>query len=246
MAASFVKRQRRAIVTSYRRYRNRLAGVDALLKRPRLVGFFEHFDLVVIDHGFARLIYLNLDEVVPGVWRSAQPGPQHIGQFAERGLRTIVNLRGPRDCGSYRLERKACAKHGIELIDFKMRSRGVPERQTVHEVQALFERIEYPALMHCKSGADRVGLMSALYLLLREGRPVEEAAQQLSWRYGHFKRADTGVLDHFLESYRAENARAPIDFVRWVDERYDPGAVAASFKPRLFANFMVDRVLRRE
>ena len=30
-------------------------------------------------------------------------------------------------------------------------------------------------LMHCKSGADRAGLMSVLYRHLHEGVPIEEA-----------------------------------------------------------------------
>lgn len=246
MVTNFAKRQRRSLVTSYRRYRNRFTSVEALSGRPRLADFWEHFDLIAVDHGLVRLIYLNLHEVVPGVWRSAQPSPRHIRQLAQRGVRTVVNLRGHRDCGSYRLERQACAECGIDMIDFRMRSRGVPRRETIHEARALFDRIEYPVLMHCKSGADRVGMMSALYLLLHEGRPVEDAVRQLSLRYGHFKRADTGVLDHFFDWYLADNADAPMPFMQWVDERYEPEKVAASFKARGFANFFVDRVLRRE
>ena len=34
--------------------------------------------------------------------------------------------------------------------------------------------------MHCKSGADRAGLASALWLLHVERRPVAEAMKQLS------------------------------------------------------------------
>jgi len=127
-----------------------------------------------------------------------------------------------------------------------MRSRGVPRRETIHEARALFERIEYPVLIHCKSGADRAGIMSVLYLLLREGRPLDEATRQLSLRYGHFKQADTGMLDHFFECYRADTAREPMAFLRWVDERYEPKQVAKSFRPAGVMNFVVNRVLKRE
>lgn len=246
MAMNFAKRQRRLLASSYRRYRNRFTGTDTASNRPRLARFLEHFDLVAVDHGIFRFAYLNLHEVAPGVWRSAQPSPRDIRKLAKRGLRTVVNLRGPRDCGSYRLEQQACAKYGVELIDFKMRSRGVPSPATIHEACALFERIQYPVLFHCKSGADRAGMMSALYLLLREGRPVEEAARQLSLRYGHFRQADTGVLDHFLDTYREQTADAPMDFLQWVDERYRPKEVARSFKPQGFTNFLVNRLLKRE
>jgi len=246
MVMKFTKQQRRSLISGYRLHRNRFASSRLVGARPGLGRMLEHFDLIAIDHGVFRFAYLNLHEVAPGVWRSAQPGPRDIRRLAKRGLRTVINLRGIRDCGSYRLEQQACARHGVKLIDFKMRSRGVPLRKTIHEAAALFERIDYPVLMHCKSGADRVGMMAALYMILREGRTVDEASRQLSLRYGHFKQADTGVLDHFLDAYRVENARQPIDFLRWVDEQYDPKKLAAEFKPRGPINFLVNRLLRRE
>lgn len=254
MAMNFAKRQRRSLISAYRLYRNRLAETKLVGTRPRIGRLLEHFDLIAIDHGVFRFAYLNLHEVAPGVWRSAQPGPRDIRRLAKRGLRTVINLRGSRDCGSYRLEKQACERYGVKLINFKMRSRGVPKPQTIHEAAALFERIEYPVLIHCKSGADRAGIMSALYLLLREGRPIDEATRQLSLRYGHFKQADTGVLDHFFDSYRADNAQSnrdgdmpePASFMKWVNERYQPKAVAAGFKPRGFMNFFVNRLLKRE
>jgi len=233
-------------MSGYRTYRNRLTGHGTPGGRPRAERVMEQVDLFAVDHGIFRLAYLNLHEVAPGVWRSAQPGPRDIRRLAKRGIRTIVNLRGPRDCGSYRLEERACARHHVDLINFKMRSRGAPRPETIREAAALFKRISYPVLFHCKSGADRAGIMAALYLLLHEGRPVEEAARQLSLRYGHFRQADTGVLDHFLDSYRAENARDPIDFLTWAEGRYDPEAVKRSFKVNGVTNFIVNRVLKRE
>ena len=56
-----------------------------------------------------------------------------------------------------------------------MFSREPPTVEKVFEARDLFERIRYPALMHCKSGADRAGIMAVLYKLLREKVPFEEA-----------------------------------------------------------------------
>ena len=41
-------------------------------------------------------------------------------------------------------------------------------------------------LVHCKSGADRSGLVSALFRLVEERAPPAEADQELSLVYGHF------------------------------------------------------------
>ena len=207
---------------------------------------FAHFDQTVVDHGFIRAIYSNCHQVSPELWRASQPSPTHIRRFARRGIRTIVNLRGASDTGSYRLEAAACRDHGLALVDFSLNSRDTPLKEKLHGAGALFEEIAYPALLHCKSGADRAGLMSALYLILRQGRPVDEAMRQLSLRYGHIKQAKTGILDFFFATYRGYAAETPIHFLDWVDTVYDPDAVRAAFKSRGWANWLVDRVLRHE
>jgi protein tyrosine phosphatase (PTP) superfamily phosphohydrolase (DUF442 family) len=207
----------------------------------------DRFDLAIVDHGVFRFIYANRHRVSDKVWRSAQPSPSDIKLFARRGVRTIVNLRGDRDCGSYRLERAACLRHGVSLVNFKSaRSRGAPPRAFFHDAKALFERIEYPMAMHCKSGADRVGLMSTLYLIFQEGRPVEEARGALSLRYGHFRQAETGILDAVFESYLAYNRVTPIGFLDWIDNHYDPALLTRVFRPRGWGNFVVNGILRRE
>ena len=59
-------------------------------------------------------------------------------------------------------------KYNIKLIDFRARSRAAPEKEMIFEADKLFKNISYPALIHCKSGADRAGIMCALYFLLQK------------------------------------------------------------------------------
>jgi uncharacterized protein (TIGR01244 family) len=208
--------------------------------------FFEYFDLIVVDHGIFRAIYPNRYSLSHRAWRSSQPAPHDIKRLAKRGLKTIINLRGDRDCGSYRLEEIACRRHGVQLINFTVKSRQAPERKVFHDAKALFETIEYPVLLHCKSGADRVGLMSVLYMIFKEGLPVEEAKNQLSLRYGHIRQADTGVLDMVFDSYLSHSSQEPITFLDWVDRHYDDKAINANFRARSWANLFVNKLFRRE
>jgi protein tyrosine/serine phosphatase len=101
-------------------------------------------------------------------------------------------------------------------------------------------------LMHCKSGADRAGLMSVLYRHLHEGVPLSEAKKELSLRYGHIRQAHTGILDYFFERYLADNAVRPMSFFEWVDTVYDPDELKRTFQSKGWANRIVDSVLRRE
>lgn len=237
----------RALQTSYRGARRSIRDDCPPWFGHSADWFLDHFDLVMVDHGMIRAIYPNRWRIARGVWRSSQPAPSQIAWAARRGVRTVINLRGARNCGSYRLEEAACQAYGIRLVNFPAKSREAPPPQFFHDVRALFASIEYPMMMHCKSGADRVGLMSVLYLILVEGWPVEEASRHLSLRYGHIRQADTGILDAVFTAYIEHNRRKPIAFIDWIDSHYDPNAIKTWFKARPhWANILVNGILRRE
>lgn len=205
-----------------------------------------HVDMLLVDHGIFRVIYLNRHRLSQRAWRSAQPTPHQIRVLARQGLRTIVNLRGERLCGSYWLEKGTCERKGIQLINFQLKSRAAPTREDIKAAAELFDRIQYPVLLHCKSGADRAGFVSVLFRFLKEGVPLAEAKQELSVRYGHFRHADTGILDYFFERYLEENRRRPMPFLEWVDTVYDPVELKRTFRSRSWANRLIDQILRRE
>ena len=208
-------------------------------------GLRDWTELIFKDHGFLRIWWHNLHEVAPGMWRSNQPGPSRVHAAAGMGIRTIINLRGPRDDGGWRLEAEACARAGITLLNFTARSRAAPDKAMLHAARELFAEAKLPAMMHCKSGADRAGLMAALFLLIVEKRPVREAAAQLAWKYGHVKQAKTGLLDAFFAAYMPYEDQG-MDFFDWVDSIYDPDEVTRNFQAKGWAVRLTDSILRRE
>jgi protein tyrosine/serine phosphatase len=244
--AKLLKMPRRAFRRRMLAVRNGLAERSPAWARRRLGPLIDHADMLLIDHGIFRSIYANRHQIAGDAWRSSQPSPRQIAQMAALGIRTIVNLRGERDCGAYRLQVAACRKHGIAMEELTLKSRAAPTRQQIHAAKALFARIQYPMLMHCKSGADRAGLGSALFMILREGKPVAEAMWQLSPRYGHIKQADTGIIDFFFERYLVEAERSGVPFLQWVDAIYDAEKLAREFRGRSWANTLVNSILRRE
>lgn len=203
-------------------------------------------NMIANDHGIFRLIFWNRRRLSPQMQRSAQPNPLQIAQLAREGIKTIVNLRGQAQFGSYPLEVETCARHGITLVNGVSYSRAAPRREHIHALRDIFANITYPALLHCKSGADRAGLASALYLIVHEGVSVETARQHLSWRYGHIKQAKTGILDVFFETYLAYQRKTPISFMGWVDTVYDADALERDFHASWWGTVVVDRLLRRE
>ena len=236
----------RAVQGGYRSMRRSISDRSPPWLRRSLDPMLDYVDLIFVDHGIFRMAYANRHRLSADAWRSSQPAPHDIRALARRGVKTILNLRGDRDCGSYRLEAQACRKYGIRLVDFSVKSRQAPAKRVFHDAKTLFDSIEYPMMLHCKSGADRAGLMSVLYMILKENVPVEQARRQLSLRFGHIRQADTGVLDFVFDSYLAHNRRVPIAFLDWIDTHYDDKAMSKNFKAKTWANLMVNGVMRRE
>jgi protein tyrosine/serine phosphatase len=205
------------------------------------------------DHGFVRALYRNAHETAPGLYRSAQPSPADIARWARRGVKTIVNLRGPAPSAALLLEEDACAREGLRLVNFRVYSREAPTPEILHGLRALFREIEHPALLHCKSGADRVGLAATLYLFFMKGAPLDAAMGQLSLRYGHIRQGKTGVIDRALDLYlgHARASGIALDdvaaFLAWADSPlYDPVAIKRDFRAGLLGGLLTEKILRRE
>ena len=203
-------------------------------------------DSLFVDHAVFRTVWDNFAEVVPGkLYRSNHPTPARLSRLAHRHrLRTLINLRGHRQCGSDALSREAAARLGLRHIDMAFESRGAPHRDRILRFADIYRTLDAPALMHCKSGADRAGLAAGLAVLL-EGGTAAQALRQLSWRYGHFSRSRTGVLDAFFRRYGAE-AEGRVPFLQWVERGYDEAALRRDFVAGGLASFVNDRILARE
>ncbi len=199
-----------------------------------------------VDHGFFRYIYLNKHQVAPGVFRAAQPAPHHIRKFAEEGGKTVLYLRHGIEFGSWQLEKDACARHGLKLVQVSLKSRELPPRKMLIELAKVYRAAERPVLFHCKSGADRTGLAGALWRLIVEESTIEEAREQLSPKYGHFRSSRTGILDALIDAYERDFKVESMPFMKWARKKYDPEAIAADFNPTSSWSFIVDKILHRE
>ncbi len=203
-------------------------------------------DLYLGDHGFLRTHFRNRHDLGGGMYRENQPTPKRIDQWAREGIRTVINLRGESPKGFYLLEREACERNGMTLMNFKMFSRDTHTIAKLQAVRDLFDVIEYPAVMHCKSGADRTGIMGVLYRHFKMGDDIHIALEQLSLKYMHVRHGKTGMLDFFFEDYLAYNAAKPIAFMDWVENIYDPADVKTRFKSGKVGSLVTESILGRE
>lgn len=160
--------------------------------------------------GWAGALQLtgNIHEIEPGaLYRSAQLNGQALGDVLKRyGIRTVINLRGAHDGAKwYEDERARVQAAGVGHLDIRMSATHEPDAATRAALIEALRTAPRPLLIHCKSGADRTGFAAAVYELLVAGRPKDQAAGQLSFRYGHFPwlTSRTGAMDRAFEEIAA-------------------------------------------
>jgi protein tyrosine/serine phosphatase len=198
------------------------------------------------DHAFLRARFQNAYQISPRMWRANQPSQEQLAAWKDKGIKTIINLRGDSDASFTVLEKEACAQLGLKLVFIHSESRGAPYAYKLLEARELFKTMEYPAMMHCKSGADRAGMIAVFYLYAIEGVPLDIARQQLSLKYLHISAAKTGILDFFWAEWAKIEAMGRIDFWTWLETEYDRDDLKARFVPQKALSWIVDHVLKRE
>ncbi|MBF97215.1 MAG: hypothetical protein CFH34_01679 [Alphaproteobacteria bacterium MarineAlpha9_Bin4] len=209
--------------------------------------FLSYLDLTFSDHGILRIFWTSLFKLPGSMYRCNQPYPYQILKYKKMyDIKTIINLRGKRNCSSYFLEKECCNENNIKLYNFPITSRDLPSKKTIKDFFSLIDTIEYPALMHCKSGADRAGIASCLYLIYKHNYDVNTAYKQLSFKYLHIKYAKTGILDHLFLTAINNKKTTSKEFLRWIDSDYKKDKLKESFKIYKFHSFIVDKILNRE
>ena len=147
------------------------------------------------------------------LYRSAQLSGQELGEEIDaHRIRTVLNLRGPNPTdGWYQDEVAATRAHGAALYDVGISAQEPVAPEKIEKILAVLRDAPKPILVHCRSGADRAGFVSALYRYAIEGQSAEVAARELSLRYGHFPylTSKSGAMDESASAYFSSHAPPP-------------------------------------
>ena len=156
----------------------------------------------------------NFHTIVRGVaYRSAQMDAAQLARaIQDYGIKSIINLRGTNAPALYQGEIETAKRLGVQHYDFSLT--GIDEL-TVPEMDEIIQTMREapkPVLIHCKAGADRTGLVSALYCLTLNGETPAQAGRELSVWYGHIALTKTIAMDHSYWHYVSNHlARAELN-----------------------------------
>ncbi len=153
--------------------------------------YYVFLSLVALAAALAVLLHFlfaaRIETVVEGrIYRSAQPSAAALEKIIkEKGIRTILNLRGFLKDESWHLEEQEVAgRYGVQLHNITLSPNDLPEYAKLVRIIDLLSSSPKPVLIHCRRGIDRTGLVSALALAMENDAPLRKLKRQFSWRYG--------------------------------------------------------------
>lgn len=116
----------------------------------------------------------NLHKVSDALYRSAQPTAEGMQNLKELGVKTIINLR------SFHSDRGEIGETGLGYEHIYMKAWHPEEKEVVRFLQLVTDPDRTPVLVHCMHGADRTGVLSAVYRVAVEGWTKDEALRELT------------------------------------------------------------------
>lgn len=150
---------------------------------------------------------LNLFQVAPRFYRSARLDEDDLPQLAALGIRTVVSLR------AFHSDRRLLRGTGIDTVRVATLTWAIDDDEVVRSLRAILEAEQRgPVLLHCQHGADRTGLVSAMYRMVVQGWTREAALDEmLNGGFGYHSIWKN--IPSYLETVDVDSIRAKLDAV---------------------------------
>lgn len=157
----------------------------------------------------------NFYEIDPHkFYRSAQLTPKELEATVKQyGIKTVISLRGlPQPIFGGESEVALLDRLGVAFQKYDLSTDYYPKKADLVSIVEAFKTAPKPILIHCRTGADRTGMISALYQIEEMGFQKSKALKQLSFKYWHVRQFHPAMTS-FVNLYQG---------AKWVSESYDP------------------------
>ncbi|HBX49465.1 MAG: hypothetical protein A2275_16695 [Bacteroidetes bacterium RIFOXYA12_FULL_35_11] len=114
----------------------------------------------------------NWYKISEDVHRSEQPSKNTFKKLEEAGIKSVLNFR------LYHTDNDEAKNTKIDLYHIRMDASKIKDDEVI-EALKIMKKAKKPILIHCKHGADRTGVMSAMYRIIEQGWTKQEALDEL-------------------------------------------------------------------
>jgi len=115
----------------------------------------------------------NLHKVSEDLYRGAQPTAEGMRHLKELGIKTIVNLR------SFNSDRDEMGDLQFNYEHIDVKAWHAEDEDVVRFLKIVSDRSNSPFFVHCEHGADRTGMMCAVYRIAVQDWSEEEALKEM-------------------------------------------------------------------
>jgi len=116
----------------------------------------------------------NLYRVSHDLLRGAQPTKKGFGALRRLGVRTVINVRTGRH------EATVCERNGLRYVEIPMRAWSFEQDDVVRFLEVAASPDHAPVFVHCRRGADRTGMLVAVYRVAVLGWSKEDALEEMT------------------------------------------------------------------
>lgn len=128
------------------------------------------------SYDVAEMFKMHVNPVSKEFTTGAQPTPEILKEFRDKGTKTVINLRPPREHNAAE-EEEAAKRLGLRYFNIPVDYRN-PKFEQVDEFLKLTDDPENrPALIHCTMNI-RAGAFFAIRRVLRDGWTFEDAEKE--------------------------------------------------------------------
>jgi protein tyrosine phosphatase (PTP) superfamily phosphohydrolase (DUF442 family) len=144
----------------------------------------------------------NFGRVAPGLYRGGQPDANGFVALKQFGVQTVLSFTfGPESTAA---EARQVRSLGMDYVNIPWSAYHEP---TKDQVAAFFtildDRKNQVLFLHCWQGADRTGVMVALYRIQHDGWSAGDAIEEMKAFHYHF--LFQPHLQRFVEAYAASS-----------------------------------------
>jgi protein tyrosine/serine phosphatase len=116
----------------------------------------------------------NLYKITDNLYRSQQPSEAGFKALKEHlGIKTVINLR------AFHSDKEKLSGLGLLNEELSVKTWHIEDEDVVNVLSLLRKKENGPFLIHCQHGADRTGLMSAMYRIVGQGWTKEDAITEM-------------------------------------------------------------------
>jgi protein tyrosine phosphatase (PTP) superfamily phosphohydrolase (DUF442 family) len=134
----------------------------------------------------------NCYQVTTNLYRGAQPITEGMAHLKALGIRTVINLR------AFHSDQDEVAGTGLKSVRFETKPWHAEEEDVVGFLKVVTDTNNAPVFVHCQRGADRTGLMCAMYRIVVCGWTKPEAIDEMKNGGFDFNPAWRGLVN-FIE-----------------------------------------------